>query len=288
MLNFKSILFCFILMSCIISVESFASERLFFEDCEDTSYSSWFLERSMGTSSYWSELTSDITRSSSNCYAGNYCLTYDPWTTGNPHGNIGVITSYGNTSGFDIGSVVTNTYYFRWKHKWSPGVSYSGSAMNKNLYLGYHDWGGDFTLAFEKSSSSGWHLLVMSNPGYVIRVNKYPSAGISVDDGAWHDMEVYIDLGTTGATGTLQIKVDGQIIYENLNVYYRDAIHINGDSALNIIQWPSNTSGTPVGTNVQWLDNLEIWNGLPDSETTTPSPVIISPPHVNAPVTETN
>ena len=257
-----------------------AAERLFFENFEDTSFSTWFAERSMGTSSYWSELTSEITRSSESPHSGRYSMTYDPWVTGNPHGNIGVPTTNGNTSGFDISQVNTNSYYFRWNQRWQTGISYAGSAMNKVLYLGYHEWGGDFVVALEKSSSSGFHLLIMSNPGYVIRVNTYPSVG-NLDDMAWHKMEVYVELGTTGATGTFTLTIDDNVYYHNTSVHYRDAVNINGGSSLNIVQWPSNASGTPSGNSRVWLDDLEIWDGLP-SETNDSLPVVAITDPVNS------
>jgi hypothetical protein len=260
----------YIVFVLLITSTSFSAERIFFEDCEDTSFSTWFLERSMGTSDsgYWAELTSEITRSSSSPYAGTYSMTYDPWTNGNPHVNIGVDTVYGNTDGFLLTDVSTSTYYFRWKHKWQTDINYSGSALNKNIYLGYNTWGGDFVFVIEKGSSTSFHILVFSNPGYVSRLNTYASHSSSLDDMQWHNMEVYIDLGTTGTTGYLLIRIDDSVLYENSSVYFRDAININDGVALGIIQWPANTSGTPTGTNQQWLDDLEIWNGLPNDETT--------------------
>ena len=247
--------------------------RLFYEDCEDTTYSEHFLERHYGTTepSYWAEFTSEVTRSTDSPHSGSYCMTYDPWTTGNPHGNVGydVGSGYGNTAKFHLKDYNNRIWYFRWYHKWEPGISYSGSAKNKNLYIGYHEWGGDFVLNLEKVSSGGWHLVIFKNPGYAITVNTYPSAGYSVDDNQWHKMEVYIDLGTTGPTGTCTVKVDNTVIYNNTSVHYRDAIGINGN-ILNKMSWPANTSGTPSGTNWQWLDDLEIWDGMPNQTDTIP------------------
>ena len=270
---FATISFLFI----AFTAHAFCAQRIFYEDCEDTSYSNWFLERSIGTSNsgYWSELTSELTRSSESPYAGSYSMTYDPWITANPHTNEGIITTYGNTEKFDLTKVHTNTYYFRWKHRWQTGVDYSGSVHNKNIYIGYGEWGGDFVFVIEKGSSSNFHIVLRSNPGYQIRLNTYQEAYKNLDDMQWHNIELYLDLGTTGPTGYILIRIDGHVLYEGNNIYFRDAININGGVPLNIIQWPSNTSGTTSGHNRQWLDNLEIWDGMPDSDpapTPTPSP----------------
>ena len=250
-----------------------AATRIFYEDCEDTTFTEHFLERYYGTTeySYWVEFKSEVTRSTDSPHSGSYCMTYDPWTTGNPHANVGydVGNGYGNKSKFYLKDYNINIWYFRWYHKWETGINYSGSAKNKNIYIGYHEWGGDFVLNLEKSGSGNWHLVIFKNPGYEITVNKYLSMGYSVDDNQWHKMEVYIDLGTTGPTGICTVTVDDTIIYSNTAVYYRDAIGINGN-IINKMSWPANTSGYPVGTNRQWLDDLEIWDGKPNASDTTP------------------
>ncbi|OFZ39781.1 MAG: hypothetical protein A2504_12375 [Bdellovibrionales bacterium RIFOXYD12_FULL_39_22] len=243
-----------------------SANRIFFEDSEATGFPEWFLERSMGSSDYWNELPNEITRSTDAPYSGNYCMTYDPWITANPHANTGIDTIHGNTSKFLLTDVHTDKYYFRWKHRWQTDVDYSGSAQNKNLYLGYHEWGGDFVLVLVKGGPSDFNLSVMKNPGYEMTLNKWPSLAKNLDDMAWHNMEVYIDLkGLTGPTGYLLVKIDGVILYEDNAVYYRDQININDGVPLGLIQWPSNTSGADpkVGNNRQWLDDLEIWDGFP-------------------------
>jgi len=259
-------IFMIVLFCLIIVQHSFAAERIFYEDCEDTSFTEHFLERHYGsnTGGYWNEFKSEVTRSSSSPHGGSYCMTYDPWSTGNPHANIGLgNTAYGNLSNFDLRPYDTQIWYFRWYHKWETGIIYSGSAKNKNIYIGYNTWGGDFVLVLEKAGGTYWHLLIFKNPGYTNTVDAYPYVSSSVDDNQWHKMEVYIDLGTTGATGTCTITVDDTVIYNNTSVHYRDAIAINGN-VLNRFYWPSNKSGTPTGTAVQWLDDLEIWvDGMP-------------------------
>ncbi|MCP3928433.1 MAG: hypothetical protein GY705_04960 [Bacteroidetes bacterium] len=244
---------------------SMGAERVFYEDCEDINFSEWFLERSMGTSSYWSELTSEITRSNENPHSGNYSMTYDPWTTGNPHGNIGYAVDHGNTRNFSVRDMAGSTYYFKWYQRWETGIEYPGSVENKLLYLGYSTWGGDFTFTLKKYDADVFHITIRSNPGYTIRINTYPTfSGGNLDDMEWHKMEVYLDLGTTGETGYFFVKIDDVSLIEKSNVRFRDQIKINNNSALGIIQWPSNISSTPSGTSRTWLDDLEIWDGLPD------------------------
>ena len=255
----------------LFSTNLMGVERLLYEDCEDTLFSEWFLERSYGTSDvgYWAELRSKLTRSSQSPHSGSYSMTYDPWVALNPHTNVGGLTLYGNTSRFDISAVDTNSYYFKWYHRWQTGIVYTGEAKNKVIYAGYEEWGGDFVLAMEKAWDRGFHLIVRSNPGYVSKINTYPSVDYTLDDMAWHKIEVYIELGTTGATGILTITIDDIVIYHNTSTYYRDAININGGSSLNRLSWPANVSGDPSGNSQVWLDDLEIWDGLPNSHKTT-------------------
>ena len=127
----------------LLATNVYAATRVFYEDFEDTNYSTWFAERSMGTSDsgFWSELTSEVTRSTLDPVSGSYCMTYDPWTGGNPHINIGYNTTYGNTSNFDISDTTTDILYFRWRHKWEANADYSGSAHNKNFILGMENGG---------------------------------------------------------------------------------------------------------------------------------------------------
>ena len=239
--------------------------RIFYEDCEDTSFSEWFLERSMGTSSYWDELTTELTRSDESPHSGKYCMTYDPWTTGNPHTNVGYPVTHGNTGGFLWHNVNTSTYYFKWYQRWETGINYSGGVANKNIYIGYGEWGGDFTFTLKKCGSNNYHITIRSNPGYTIRYNRWLSfSGGDLDDMEWHKIEVYLNLGSTGPTGSFFVKIDDIFLVNESNIYFRDQINQNDGVALGIVQWPSNISGTPVGTGRTWLDDLEIWDGMPN------------------------
>ena len=276
---FTVVVFLFISM---FGKEIVSQTKIFYEDCEDTNFSHdyetcndenptpedpWFLERSMGTSNcgYWSELTNELTRSTNTPYAGSYCMTYDPWTTGNPHSNVGYNVNYGNTSNFSWTNVHTSTYYFKWYQRWETGIDYSNSVENKTLYLGYSEWGGDFTFTLKKCGRANYHITIRSNPGYNISYNSWKSfSGGNLDNMEWHKIEVYLDLGTTGATGSFYVKIDGVYLADEDYVTFRNQMNINNGVALGIVQWPSNISGTPVGTAVTWLDNLEIWNGLPN------------------------
>ena len=92
-----------ILLSFIILPAS-GYERIFYEDCEDSSFSNYFLERHFGTNylTYWNELTSELTRSTVS-HNGLYSMTYNPWVDGNPHSVAGVANlTYGNTSNFNL------------------------------------------------------------------------------------------------------------------------------------------------------------------------------------------
>ncbi|MCD4777012.1 MAG: T9SS type A sorting domain-containing protein [Candidatus Aegiribacteria sp.] len=251
----------------IVTTASLGSEILLFEDCEDTAFTEWFLERSIGTSYYWEELMSELTRSDETPVSGNYCMTYDPWTTGNPHANEGFPVTHGNTGGFLFDNVHTSTYYFRWQQRWQTDINYTGTIQNKNIYIGYGEWGGDFVFVLAKNGDDNFHITIRSNPGYTITYNRWLTfSGGNLDNMEWHMMEVYLDLGTTGPTGSFFVRVDGVYVADSSNVHFRDEINQNNGVALRTVGWPSNLSGgTPIGNGRTWLDDMEIWDGLPET-----------------------
>ena len=133
--------------------------RVFYEDYEDIDFTEFFAERTYGTGNldYWNEITSDIIRSSENPYDSNYCMVYDPFTTGNPHAVVGYgNATYGNTRHFDLSSINSRTWYFRWYQRWEEGINWSGSAQQKIFYLNYMD-SGDFVIMIQKNDSNGFH-----------------------------------------------------------------------------------------------------------------------------------
>jgi len=248
--------------------------RIWHEDCEYTDFTEHFLEHNYchTTTGVWEEFKADVTRTSTNPHSGTYCMTYDPWTTLNPEAVIGYSLAFGNTSEFMWDDLTPSShFYFRWYHKWETDIDYSNNAANKNLYVGYSTWGGDFVWAMEKKSAASWHIVLRHNPGYVLvhpeqNIYRNLSTG-SVDDNEWHKMEVYLDLGTTGATGRFQVKIDDVILADESDMIFRTEININSGVPLRTCRWPSNTSGGPfVGTAQQWLDDLEIYtlSGIDD------------------------
>lgn len=250
---------CFILCVATLQLSS-ASERIFFEDCENSSYSKHFLEQNVGaaTSDNWAELTSEITRSTI-AYAGNYSMSYDPYVTGNPQGRIGEgPMSYGNISNFDLSDFNSRYWYFRWYQRWQTGINWEGSCENKTLYIGYSGMG-DFTVTIARNSSNSYHIQGHrgSDREQYMNVWATHSRG-SLDDEEWHKIELYINVGTTGDNnGVFTMWVDDIQLASRSNLTYNNTIHSNPIHRLT--GWPSNTSGTCSGNGRTWLDNLEIY-----------------------------
>ena len=243
-----------------------AATRIFYEDCEDTTFTEHFLERYYGTGhqSYWLEFTSEVSRSTETPYKGQYCMTYDPWTTGNPHAVVGYAGAiYGNTSGYDLSSYNQRYWYFCWYQRWETGIDWSGSAQNKLLYINYRD-AGDFVFVVARNGSSNFHITIKDHDTYSIVVNDWlTNPGGNLDDMQWHKIEVFIDVGTTGQNnGSYLFIVDDDPVNEHTDIQYNGTIHSN--PVQHLTGWPSNTSGTITGTCNTWLDDLEIWDGIPE------------------------
>ena len=242
----------------------FGASRIFYEDNEASDFSDSFLEKYYGTSysSYWSELTSEITRSSDNPRGGVYCMTYDPWQTDNPHAIVGYSgASYGNTSGLSLHSFTGRYWYFRWYQRWEENIDYSGSIENKLLYINFNGRG-DFVFTVKKRGSCNLHITIKDRDTYGLVHNVWFSNTdqISLDDTKWHKFELFIDVGTTGSgNGSYWLKVDGNSISNASNITYNGTIHSNPIEFLT--GWPSNAPrvSQPSGTGRTWLDDLEIY-----------------------------
>lgn len=259
----------FFLLGIFIFNSAHAHERIFYENCEDTNYSTYFLERSQGAANEdkWNELRSELTRSTI-AYLGNHSMTYNPWVTGNPNGRVGVGDfPYGNRSGFNLASYRSRYWYFRWYQRWESNTSYSGE--NKLIYINYKGRG-DFKLTLKKANSQGFHVSLTHVDTDQRIINTWPGHNTNLDDEQWHKMEIYIDVGTTGGNnGHFWIKIDGRTLEEKNNITFRETIHSN--PIVRLTGWPSNTSAE-TGSQKTWIDEQEIYildgpNDIPGSAT---------------------
>jgi hypothetical protein len=257
------------------SVEAY--ERVFHEDCEDTGFSQFFLEKYYGTTyqEYWNELTTEITRSTDACN-GQYSMTYDPWLTNNPHSIIGYDTIYGNTSDFDLNSINSRYWYFRWNQKWEENISYEGNIENKLLYINYSGEG-DFVFTVKKREAYKFHITIKDLDTYSLIRNDYFHTvdDISLDDMQWHKLELFFDVGTTGNdNGSYKFKVDDVVLSEANGIQFNGTIHSNPIDHLT--GWPSNAPrvSQPPGTGRTWLDDLEIYILDDEDDLPTNSPEI--------------
>ena len=282
----KRLIFIVCIIFLMFTVKlSVAAERIFYEDCEATNYSEHFMERTYGTSNsgFWDEIKSEIERSSDSPHGGNYCLTYDPFTDYNPHAVVGYGgADYGNTSGFDLSAHNGRYWYFRWYQRWETDIVWDGTVENKLLYINQVGVG-DFTFIVHKRGAAKFHIYAKDTATYSLIFNDWlTSSGGSVDDMAWHKLELYIDAGTTGgANGEYWFKVDGITVGAKENITFNPTISPN--PIQHLTGWPSNLSGTPTGTCNTWLDDLEIWilsgsNDIPAEGSVTDTPEDLPPP----------
>lgn len=256
-------LYCIFIFCVLYPSLALAASQVFYEDNEASDFTDFFLERHYGTTyqEYWNELTSEITRSTESSHSGNYCMTYDPWLTDNPHSIIGYDTTFGNTSAFLFRPINARYWYFRWYQRWERNIDYSGSIENKLLYINYRDEG-DFVFTVKKRESYKFHITVKDHDTYSLVRNDYFHTvnDISLDDMQWHKLELFIDTGITGASnGSYWFKID------NVNTSSADNIRFNATVSPNPIDhitgWPSNAprASQPLGTGRTWLDDLEIY-----------------------------
>jgi hypothetical protein len=283
-----------ILLLAMISVSVFvhSAERVFFEDMEATNFSEHFMERSFGTaySSYWDQLQSgsaSVTRST-DAYSGSYSMRTNLFAPA-PGRNIGLgNVAYGNTSNFSLQNAITGTkMYIRWKQKYEAGADWGGF-MSKQVYLNYRDQG-DFVLTLVKSGGNNWIISIHTNNPYVYTLNQYFNTSTNVFDEQWHDMELFLDwtgqedsnggsctegqnslsYNSSDGNGIVLFRIDGVTQYEKTNTcFYTGPV---SGSPIHHLVLPSNRSGTGgSGSQTTWVDNIEIWDDLPDSATLPP------------------
>lgn len=256
--------------------ETKAATRIFYEDCEATTYSEHFLERSYGTGdlSYWNEFKDELHRAENSPHGGNYSMLYNPFVDFNPHAVVGYGgADYGNTSAFDLSSYNNRYWYFRWYQKWESGATYTGTV--KLIYINYAT-AGDFTVFWGKRDNDSFMLSVKDRATYeFVFPEDYKTFSGGVDDNEWHKMEMFIDAGTTGnANGAIWVKIDDIILHNHTGVTFNSTINPNPMEYLT--GWPSNWSGTETpGSQDTWLDDLEIYtltgsDDIPDTTDTTP------------------
>ena len=252
----------FVLISSVFFISNnylYAAERIFYEDCEDTNFSEYFLERHYGShyQSYWHELTTELTRSSIAPHSGLYSMTYDPFTAGNPHAVVGAgDVPYGNTSNFRLRDYSGRYWYFRWYQRWEENIDWGGYLV-KLLYINYQDTP-DFTYFIVKNGNGNNLSTLKDYNTYSLVSNHYVSAP-TTDDMQWHKLELLLDIGTTGdSNGSILFKIDDTIVYSESNIRYNSTISNNPIG--HITGWPSNLSGSGgSGTGRTWLDDLEIY-----------------------------
>ncbi len=264
MLKEKKILKIFFLLTIFflilaVNKKSLAAERIFYEDCEDTNFSEYFLERHYGThyASYWQEVTSELTRSDFEPHSGHYSMTYDPFTAINPHAAVGIgPVPYGNTSNFRLSDYSGRYWYFRWYQRWEKDIDWGGYLV-KMLYINYQDTP-DFTYAIINTHSTGGLSTLKDYDTYSLQSNVWYSTP-EKDDMRWHKMELLLDVGETGKNnGSILFKVDDTVAVNETNLHFNNTISSNPID--HITGWPSNRSGVGgSGTGRTWLDDLEIY-----------------------------
>ena len=243
---------------------SFASEKIFYEDCEDRNFSQYFLEKNYGSAyaDYWQELRTEMSRSSLSPHGGDYCMSYDPFATGNPHANVGLgDVRYGNTTNFDLSSYHNRYWYFRWYQRWEKGIRWRSSCENKLIYINWHRRA-DFLFKLQKYGSDKLNVLIRDAKDALVYSRWLTHSGGNLDDMEWHKIEIYVDVGTTGdKNGRFWVNVDDLELIHQTGVTFNSIIHSNPIHC--ITGWPSNISGGCSGPGQTWLDDLEIWTGLP-------------------------
>ena len=243
---------------------SFAAERIFYEDCEDRNFSQYFLEKHYGSAygAFWQELLTEISQSTVFPHGGEYCMTYDPFATKNPHSNVGLgDVQYGNTSNFDLSSYHNRYWYFKWYQRWEKGIEWNNDCENKLIYINWHKRA-DFLFKLQKYRSGKLNVLIRDSKDALVYCRGLTHSGGNLDDMEWHKIEVYIDAGTTGdKNGCFWVNIDDLELIHQTGVTFNSIIHSNPIHCLT--GWPSNISGGCSGPGQTWLDDLEIWTGLP-------------------------
>jgi hypothetical protein len=297
---FKTIISIFALTMAYVLLSYslvFSASLVFNENFEDGNASDTF---GSSYASYWQTHINCTEVVTNTPHSGNYSFRGSLSESGsidnisnepgcvNAHNSFGQgPASYGNTSNFNVGTIDSGEFYLSWWVKFDSGeLANLLSDTHKMLYL--YTNGSANNLIMSVSDSRQLRLFVNADnqAGYPYTAGDNPdnnyqygyNLGVvpSLDDGNWHKFEFYAKWGTGGGSNSaIKVAVDDTNV---LDVNNAVAIYQTGDHVWTAAL-PSNLSaaGTAVSS-VGWqVDDIEIWDGLPD--TTTPPPVaIIAPP----------
>lgn len=239
----------------------FSAQRVFHEDCENTTFSEHFLENQFGTSyeGYWDEFISEVHRDTSIAYDGNTSFRWNPPTDGNSHANIGMgDVTYGNTNNIDFEQYANRYWYFRWYQSWE-NAAYSGA--NKIFYLGC---GGDYYYLSKSSNGNSFIYMIRDEFGGNILDHGYPSHSSNLDDNEWHKIEIYIDFGTSGnSDGETWVEIDDEQLFNSTGLAF-----VTHPTPVGCLSIPGNVGRAEEvsGSQNVWYDEIEVYtlNGPED------------------------
>lgn len=214
-----------------------------------------------GSFSKWSTATSGVTITSSEKKSGAYSAQVSYYPT-----SLQALIK-------DVSSPPTSEFYFTYQIKIAPSFNapYMGfkwarlkhgnvDGIQTEFYLKSEGWGSS-----GHSYQTGQSLL--DNPGG----NSWYS---KVADGNWHKIAVYGKYNTNGGpNGICRIWIDGGLWFEKLTYTWR-----TGEFANDVFvkfYLPSNAGDgvhRPEAGDIVFIDDVEIWNGMPGAVGTPPPP----------------
>ena len=237
-----------------------------------------------------------------NPYAGTYMLltnlsssSFDPSVSGITEGNVNPLANIGradlgcSNSSFNLDDEVSNEIFIRFRLAFTDGTyasAFSTLPQTKLLRVSTGSNCSDlmFKVNYVESSGKWWHQFAQegsepSGPcsGAATSGGYVGSTDWDMDDGSWHKFSLYINYTTNMMYSWYDVDVE---TLSNATTSWSPPQDITGSTTngSGIVLFGNFSGEYPVDILGVAIDNIEVWDGIPDSgwDETTPISINIS------------
>ena len=254
-MNFFKILLIVIIMIGMLTESAFSANRKIYADFEESGNTAGQVWAHYAEN-FNDGKRADRWRLSSNAFSGKFCIeSMDPNIDGNTgDSRIGFKTSV------NWGEEIFIRYMLKVPNDWQPSATDANKGANHLRILS----GSSKTIA-EATFYEGWiHWYDWGA--------KWKTAPI-LRDNKWHEIAIYIKMPSNASTnnGVLRVWRDGNGTYNESNALwnFNDIKQTIAPITEFSVASPSYYKGPVDGNWTYWIDNYEVWDGIPSSSSST-------------------
>jgi hypothetical protein len=161
--------------------------------------------------------------------------------------------------------------YFPSNWDTTPASSSGGETMFAFGDSIYHETGGSPDGGFPYIDIRIWrfstptYTLVLGGRGFSDEDHVYDTSSFTIPKGQWSHWEIYFDRGDVDAhNGVAWVKVDGVQYLYSTGIYAKWSGGYPANETQKVLEiYPQDLYATGYGTEFRYLDDLEIWSGVP-------------------------